>query len=136
MKNIIKLSEASSMIARQSGRTSAIIKECTDFLCNSLHREKQVGIVVHTYAHCKPIMVAFEDRFHLEGKAEFIRFYKSEYKIVNLENYNSILFVSINSTYKLRGQRFEDFYFDTPELDLFSRENLPAICLLQETLRD
>lgn len=134
MKKFISLLDALSLVTRQSGRTSELIKECSEFLFNPLYREEQVGIIVHTYAHSKPLLSLFEDRFHVENRADFIRFYKSEYKIVNIENYNSIVFVSINSTYKLRGQRYVNFYFDTPELDLFSSDSCRTLEILQETL--
>ena len=131
MSRTLTLRDILEFCGRQSGRTSTIIKDITSFLLTDKDDAAQIIIVV-----CNNKMTDFYFR-ELDltcGHSPLIKFSRAESSIKNSLTNRMVKIINSESLPDhVRGLKYKDVYFDTPEIDVFDYKMMgPLIAGLRD----
>ena len=119
MNNVLTLSKLRKYCRRRSGRTSEIEKEIQRFMSSSKADSKSIVVLVHHHVIVDMYLRKFREiYFGLDHM--FISNNNIKSKVTGRATY----FITPDSVNRLRGIKFIEVFFDTPEYEAFQHSDV------------
>ena len=107
---------------RCSGRTTEICRKIYEFLIHGPEKNENVIVVVNSQSMIQPYFNQISKVIQNSGINE-IKFYHHSGTMVGAITNNTVKFFSmVDNGNNLRGLRYKEIYFDTPELNVFDQD--------------